>query len=468
MVNVDMNSIAPVGGVLQTIDAFVDTLNISKIEKEYDLESDKGAEPIHPKTLLKVGLYAMHNCRFSLRKMEEDTVKNLAYKWITGNEVIDHSTFGKFFSKNPTLISELFAQVVFACCENDLVDFDVLAIDSVKIRANASYKQFRTTEGIEKEEGKIADRIEKLISNAMKENEEIIQTEKKVLEARKNKLEVAKDVLRERIEKKCVNKTEAEKKTIVEKEKVNVTDPDCTIVQQANGEINPAYVFTSGVDSANDIVTTITEQEGYNDGTALMPTIQDSENNSEQKHEYVLADSGFSTLANLEKLDSENQDALIPDKRYDVEKHNQTKRGDFDKSKFKYDSDNNEYTCPAGEKLKQTSSQEKNGRVINKYENKSTCSNCPLKEQCTKSKYRSISRDSNETIREQMREKINNEDNSEKYKLRAHAAESPFGQVKYNLQCRNIKRRGKDKALMEITMYMMLHNMLKLRIYSNS
>jgi hypothetical protein len=29
---------------------------------------------------VKVALLALHNCRFSLRKMEEDTIHNLAYK----------------------------------------------------------------------------------------------------------------------------------------------------------------------------------------------------------------------------------------------------------------------------------------------------------------------------------------------------------------------------------------------------
>jgi len=50
------------------------------------------------KTLLKVALLALHSCRFSLRKMEEDTINNLAYKWLTGDMTIDHFNDGTFSS----------------------------------------------------------------------------------------------------------------------------------------------------------------------------------------------------------------------------------------------------------------------------------------------------------------------------------------------------------------------------------
>jgi transposase len=96
---IDLESIAPLGSALRTIDALVDKFDTSAIEAEYDLESEQGREPLHPKTLIKVALSALHNCRFSLRKMEYDTGAHLGYRWLTGDEGIDHSTMGKFLDK---------------------------------------------------------------------------------------------------------------------------------------------------------------------------------------------------------------------------------------------------------------------------------------------------------------------------------------------------------------------------------
>ena len=55
-------------------------LDTGEIEKTYDLYSENGREPIHPNTQIKMGLNALHNCRFSLRKMEYDIEHHLGYK----------------------------------------------------------------------------------------------------------------------------------------------------------------------------------------------------------------------------------------------------------------------------------------------------------------------------------------------------------------------------------------------------
>ena len=80
LANIDLNTVAPIGSPLDIIDKFVNLLNTTSMEKEYTLESDTGRLPFHPKTLLKVALYAIHNCHFSLRKMEHDTKYHLGYR----------------------------------------------------------------------------------------------------------------------------------------------------------------------------------------------------------------------------------------------------------------------------------------------------------------------------------------------------------------------------------------------------
>jgi transposase len=103
----------------EIIDELVDSLDTRAIEESYEVGSDNGRPPFHPKTLLKVALLALHSCRFSLRKMEEDTINNLAYKWLTGDMTIDHSTMGFFLSWFATEIVELFSQVMTSRAERD-------------------------------------------------------------------------------------------------------------------------------------------------------------------------------------------------------------------------------------------------------------------------------------------------------------------------------------------------------------
>lgn len=457
LANIDLNTVAPIGSPLHVIDTFVDKLDTTEMEKEYELESVTGRLPFHPKTILKVALYAIHNCRFSLRKMEYDTRYHLGYRWLTGDETIDHTTIGKFLIKHKLSIPDLFSQIVMLGLEKELIDFDLLAIDTVKIRANASYKKFRNLEGLEKERQKIKEKIKELIENAINNSE----NEMLMLKMKEEYIRLAAEELKQRVETKAEEATEREAEKIKKKEKINLTDFDCQLVQQANGEINSGYCITTATDVGNDFITCF-ELNDNNDAAILTKVIETSKENTTAAHEVVLADSGFSSIENLEELEADDQLALIPDRRYEVEKYEKTKKGDYDRSKFKYNEARDEYKCPAGKKLVYDGSYSSNGRTYDRYCNKGACSTCANKSKCTKSEYRIITRDRNEQIKEKMRNQLDKKRNQKTYSKRAHSAESPFGQAKHNLKFRIFMRRGADKIKMECALLFSLHNILKL------
>jgi transposase len=456
LTQVNLDSIAPVGSALRCIDELVDQLDTAEIEKDYDLESEQGREPFHPKTLIKVALYALKNCRFSLRKMEEDTRNHLGYKWLTGDEEIDHSTMGYFLSRYKDQIVELFTQVVVMCAEQELVDFEVLAIDSVKLRANASYKQSRDLRGIRKEEQKIKTRLQELIGQ-VGGNSEMVSKEAERLKRRAEKLQEAKKELKQRIESK--HKQQGGKK-----DKINITDMDAHIMEQANGEKNPAYCITTTTDTKSDVITHFQVNSQDDDAQALRVSIEGSRANTNEDHRIVVADAGFSCIENLENLEAEKQMALIPDQRIELESHGGSYRGEYDRSKFRYIDKTDNYICPAGKKLKRVGTYRINGRPYHRYANPGACRLCACRPACTKASQRLIYRDQNEGVKEQMRHRLSLRRNKRIYNLRAHAAESPYGHVKRNLKFTFLMRRGIEKVKMEMALVFMLHNMMRLRV----
>lgn len=460
LTNVNLETVAPIGSAVRTIDELVNHLDTSAIEATYDLESEQGQNPIHPKTLIKVALFALHNCRFSLRKMESDTGLNLAYRWLTGDRTIDHSTMGKFLSRYRHFILDLFSQTVLICVEHELVDFEVLAIDSIKIRANASHKQHKTLKAIEKERKKIEEKLKALLDEAAVSNE--IEAEKTTLENRKQKLKAAAGQLERRIQEKGKEKSEKQREELERKEKINITDPASHIMQQRNGEKNPSYSITTTTDTKSDIITNIQVNEEDNDAKALLPAIARSGETSGSTHGVVVADPAFSSIENLENLEEQKIDALIPDRRMEVEERNELSKGEYDRSKFSYESETNTYICPGGEQLEKSGEATINGRRYDKYTNKEACAGCAYKTECTKMQARIIYRDQNEEVKERMREKFEGEENKELYKKRAHTSEAPYGHIKHNLKFKILMRRGIAKVRMEMALLGILHNGLKL------
>lgn len=460
LAHVSLDSVAPVGSAVRTIDELVERLDTSEIEASYDMEAEKGQEPLHPKTLIKVALFALHNCRFSLRKMESDTELNLAYRWLTGDRKIDHSTMGKFLSAHRQAIVGLFSQTVLVCKEHGLIDFEVLAIDSIKVRANASHKQNKNKKGIEKERKKIEERLEHLFKEAGEGEES--EAEISTLMNRKARLETAAGELERRIEKRMKGKGEKQREKVEKREKINLTDPDSHTMQQRNGERNPSYSMTTTTDTKTDIITNIQVNEEDNDGAALLPAIEGSEERSGKRHNLVLADPAFSSIDNLEKLEREHIEALIPDRRMEAEERDELSKGAYDRSKFVYRPEEDVYVCPAGRRLERLKEATMNGRRYTKYANQEACAHCVQRGECTKRDARFISRDQNEKVKESMREKFKSEENKELYKRRAHSSEAPYGHIKHNLKFRQLMRRGMEKVRMEMALLGILNNGLKL------
>ena len=460
LTEVDLDTVAPLGSALRYIDELVEMFDTGEIEKTYDLDSEQGRNPIHPKTYIKVGLYALYNCRFSLRKMEYDIEHHLGYKWLTGDKAIDHSTLGKFYARYLDEIVELFSQVVMLCKEQDLIEFDILAVDSMKLRANASYKQSKTLSSIEKEEQKLKERLRQLIEAATRDGS-LQEEEQEALASRLERLAEAKTVLKKRIEAKTAGGSESEKQETRESEKINITDFDAHIMQQANREQNPAYSVTTTTDTANDIISHFQVNPQDDDGAALMGAIEGSRENTGTKHETVDADSGFASKENYEILEQEGQEALIPDRRLEAEQREEVSRAEYDRSEFIYDETADLYICPQREILRKIGEATIKGRRYHRYGNASACRRCELRDKCTNGKFRSIYRDQNEEVQERMRARLERVENRSRYNKRAHAAESPYGQAKWNLKFTHVMRRGIEKVRMEMAMLFMLHNIMK-------
>ena len=455
----DLATVAPEGSVVRVINDLVDSLDTSDIENGYRVDTDGGRPAYHPKTLLKVALLALHGCRFSLRKMEQDMRDNLAYKWLTGDAVIDATTMGHFLSRFADEIADLFSQVVRVCQEQGLIEFDLLAIDSVKLRASASYKQSKTIEGIEKEEDKLAARLREILEKANDAQSAEVE-EVAGLTRRRERVAAAKAKLQERIAEKSRGVSEAEREALVKKEKVNITDPAASIMKQANGEKNPSYSITTTADTAHDIVTHFQVNAGDNDPAALGPAIEGSRETTGERHEEIVADAGFASMENLEELHDDGQKALVPDRRMDIEAHGEV--GEYDRSKFVYTERLDSYRCPQGALLKKGGFVEMNGRRYDRYENPEACACCSVRDRCTKDRFRKIFRDQHEDLREAMRAKLCRAVARKRYTLRAHTAESPFGNIKVNLKFRAVMRRGYEKVRMEAALLFILHNAMRM------
>jgi transposase len=85
-----------------------------------------------------------------------------------------------------------------------------------------------------------------------------------------------------------------------------------------------------------------------------------------------------------------------------------------------------------------------------------------LKNACTESGKRTITRDPREHLMDDMRAKLNTEEGTEKYQKRMSTVEPVFGQMKPDRGFREFLLRGKRKTKIEIVMMCTVHNIRKI------
>ncbi|MGD9775893.1 MAG: IS1182 family transposase, partial [Methanosarcina sp.] len=253
----------------------------------------------------------------------------------------------------------------------------------------------------------------------------------------------------------------AKKKLDEEKlKKVNITDNDARIMKHKDGSKKPSYNCQVAVDEKEQIIVAADVVNEENDLHQVEPIIQNVKNTLGYKPTIVLADAGYFSYENLEFLQEEGIDAYIPDNYYKAEKEGKTRK--FRKSLFKYDEEKDCYYCPAAFEIPFSRIQKRKGEPDLRYYVCSYCSQCVLKNACTESGKRTITRDPREHLMKDMRAKLNTEEGTEKYQKRMSTVEPVFGQMKQDRGFREFLLRGKRKTGIEFVMMCTVHNIKKI------
>jgi len=125
---------------VRVYDAFIEALDLEKLGLYLD-PHHVGNPAYHPKTMLKLLVYAYSYGIRSSRKIERATRHNLSFIWLTQGLRPDHKTIAEFRRKNRSQLADVLKQCAHLCIELNLIEGNTLFLDGSKIRANASIKK---------------------------------------------------------------------------------------------------------------------------------------------------------------------------------------------------------------------------------------------------------------------------------------------------------------------------------------
>ena len=171
------------------------------------------------------------------------------------------------------------------------------------------------------------------------------------------------------------------------------------------------------------------------------------------------ADAGYASIEDLKEIHDKGITVIVPSQKQALHKKSES---EFDKDKFKYDQENDCYTCPADNSLQYSYYNKSKEYFIYKAK-ASECLGCKHFGKCTANKKgRTIARLKNEDLKNHLEEQYEKDENQEIYKLRKSKVELQFGHVKRNLGAGYFLLRGLEKVKAEMGILASCFNIVRM------
>jgi transposase len=131
----------------RTVLEAVEELDLVDFYRSYRLDGH-GRAAHEPAMMVALLVYSYAVGVRSVRAIERRCREDVAFRFITANQIPDHATIARFRVRHERAISELFGEVLRLCGKAGLVKVGVVAVDGSKIAASATHHATRSYEQI--------------------------------------------------------------------------------------------------------------------------------------------------------------------------------------------------------------------------------------------------------------------------------------------------------------------------------
>ena len=440
---------------------------------EYD-EQVKGAgnPSYHPKINLKVIIQGICDRVTSTRKLEQLTHENVIYMYLSEGLHPNFHTIAMFRKNNHDLIKECFLQTINVAKNLNMINFNKLYLDGIKIKANASKCKTFTKEEVEFLSKFVDDHLEKMNtvdneedkrfgdSNGEPKIPDYLSSKKKLQEKIK---EILKDIPKSKQQLDIANnKIKSENIN-----KINFTDIDSKLLKMKRGiHFEQAYNCQLLVEDKGELIVGNYISDSACDNNETIPTMEKfkAEQNINLKNIEIFQDNGYSNIKTFEYYEKENAIPYIPDSVTTKELHGKAyKITRFNNDNFSLDFKKNQATCPNGEIMefyKKEFREKSSRRWTNVYKTKK-CKLCKSKSECIKkgATYREAKIN---PLQRKIRLRFKTKEGIKKYNKRFHKGEIAQAHIEHNLGYREFKCRGKKSCQNEVNLFSIAYNLKKI------
>ncbi len=272
----------------------IERLDMSVFERSYSAE---GGELYAPQLMLGVWLYAYALGITSAHQVERRLVEDLAFRYLAAGERVDNWALSAFRKRHKLALNDAFTQVLEWAQSKGMVKLGRAAIDSTRIQANASKDRVDSEQALRDTRARLRRQVRAWQKAADRDDQEPSGLDVAIGELNQALAEMPRRL--ERLQKSGL-------------QKLSRTDEDARFLRQRGDKFVLGYSAEIAVSDDHLIVAQRVTQNAT-DNASLEPMVDQVEQRCGAPPGQALADSGFFSIDNLNRMEQRNIDAYVPD-----------------------------------------------------------------------------------------------------------------------------------------------------------
>ena len=429
---------------VRVVEAFIDALDLHKLGFASAVAQSTGRPGYHPSVMLKIYVYGYLNRIHSSRRLERECQRNVELMWLTTRLVPDFKTIANFRKDNGRGVRQVCKQFVVVCRKLNLISQTTVVIDGSKFKGVNNRDRNYTTGKLKRRREELERSIERYFYRLDKMDQKAVEVVEIQAPVLKEKIASLKEALVEL----DVLELELDK---TEDKQISLTDPD-TRSLRTRGTGIVGYNVQKAVEPDNHLIVGHAVTNQFNDHRQLSPMAIAAKQALGVDELDAVADRGYYKGEEVLACEEAGIDTYVPRPTTS----NNKAKGLYDKADFHYIAADDEYQCPAGERLKRRTNTHDRGKPVARYWTLN-CSACALKTKCTTGTERRVTRWEHEDVLDAMRERLDR--HPEMMRLRRDTVEHPFGTLKRWMGAEHFLMKGLHNTGTEMSLHVLAYNL---------
>ena len=429
---------------VRVIDVFLDDLDLSGLGFKTE-PNDTGRPAYHPSTMLKLFVYGYLNQVHSSRRLEREAQRNVELMWLTGRLAPDFKTIADFRKDNGIAIRLVCREFVMLCRKLNLFANAFVAIDGSKFKAVNNRDRNFTRAKMKRRLAEVDASIDRYLQQLANADQQ------EPAEDRTQSLEDKIAALRKEMAR--LKKLEARRLEAPGKQ-ISLTDPDARSMNSRGSGV-VGYNVQTAVDTQHHMIVAHEVTNEGSDRRQLAKMARQAKSALAVDELEVVADRGYFRSEELRACDAAGITAYVPKPQTSGNRA----KGQFGREAFRYVAEDNEYECPAGERLVQHMTTQDKGRTLLLYWT-SKCRHCAIKAQCTSGVHRKMARWEHEAVLDKAQARLDRNPNA--MRIRRATVEHPFGTLKAWMGSTHFLTKTLDRVNTEMSLHVLAYNMKRM------